>query len=154
MDTHYYYRPRSLEPVRFARFAADVRKLLDTLPPGLVIRGPEGSGPPEVSEIRIAFNGDRSTGSHHEALVIEQEFRPRHGRRTGEDLDFEYCKTSAKPYDLLVVAVLYAFAYHFPDARFESDRKGQALMPGYRLFTEVCRPDLANRDLSNAPAPG
>lgn len=138
IDTHYLYRPPALDANTFRAFAADVDKLLRAAQADVFLAGEDGTGKPEVDDYRIAFNGDGSVGADHEPLIIEQTFTGR--RRPNEEECFSFVKTQGKPYDKVVVAVLYAFLYHFPSCKFVTDSKQDELKPGFDLFFRVCEP--------------
>lgn len=82
-------------------FVEDVKTLHKALPENLVIKGWDGTGDPTFGEEVISFNGDGSKGLDHETLYIEKG-----------DLEWSFCKTNHKPYDLFVMAVLLAAQYH------------------------------------------
>lgn len=52
---------------------------------------------PDLNISGIIFNGDADTGDQHETFWIAKN-----------DVDWTFCKTARKPYDLLVVGVLCA----------------------------------------------
>lgn len=59
------------------------------------IKGPSGTGRPEIGNDAIRFNGDASKGEDHESFILEREGN-----------GFQFCKTARKPYDRYVKAVL------------------------------------------------
>jgi hypothetical protein len=145
------FRPPELEKVRFAAFVSDVRLLLAAVPSSVKICGEKGAGAPEASEDRVAFNGEKSLALDHEPLVVERVYsrRPPSRMRGGEFFDF--CKTAGKPYDLLVVAALYAFAYRFPSCRIASDSSLDELRAGFEFFCSVCKPEADLAELFSCP---
>lgn len=151
INTHYMYRPPLLDADRFAAFATDVAAILRHAPEFVAVRWEDGTGAPEVSADRIALNGDRSRGEDHEALVIEQTYTRRPPSRARDGVHFDFCKTHGKPYDIVVVAVMYAFIYRFPECRFTSDSTVEELRPGFELFVRACRPSAVLSDLLQRP---
>jgi hypothetical protein len=138
IDTHYVYRPKALDAGRFRLFVADVRSVMEARPAKLSLCGFAGEGEPLVDDDQIVFNGDARLGAHCEPLVIQRV--DTHSReRDGEH--FTFCKTNGKPYDAIVVAVLYALIHRFPNVRFVSDSKLDELKDGFDLFFHACRPD-------------
>lgn len=138
IDTHYFVRPPVLDPTAFVSFSAEVRRLIDAAEKTVAIRGAEGTGKPEANERRIALNGDASKGLEHEPLIIEQTYTIRPPSRLRDGVFNDFCKTNGKPYDTLVVAVLYAFIHRFPTVKFVSDSKLEELKPGFDLFFSTC----------------
>ena len=151
IDTHYMYRPPVLDADTFAVFIADCRKLLAALPVEVVLRSEQGVGKPTVSNRRIGFNGDRERGLEHEPLVIEQTYTRSPQDRMRNGVFFDFCKTNGKPYDIIVVAILYAFIHRLPTCKFVSDSKLAELKPGFDLFFNTCRPSGDLDALFNRP---
>jgi hypothetical protein len=147
VDTHYFYRPETLDGDSFGRFVDDVKRLISAAP-GDPVRGEDGVGRPEASEQRVAFNGDAAHGLEHEPFVIERIFR--RGRTRGAAC-FDFCKTNGKPYDLLVVASLYAFLHRFPGVKFVSDSTLEELRPGFDYFTRIVAPGARAQTLFARP---
>ena len=71
---------------------------------GIAVAGPMGTGDPEVSSQKVAFNGsvNGATDESHESFVIDL---------TGRD-DWGFTKTARKPYDIVVNAVLRSAKFH------------------------------------------
>lgn len=69
------------------------------------IKGPCGTGRPEIGNDAIRFNGDASKDEDHESFILEREG---HG--------FQFCKTARKSYDRYVKAVLVVANYYAPGA--------------------------------------
>lgn len=151
IDTHFFYRPPALDPFAFKAFIADVRRLIAAAPANIELRGREGFGKPEVSVHRVALNGDASCGAEHEPLILEQTYTLRPPSRMREGVFFDFCKTNGKSYDLVVVAVLYAFLYHFPSCKFVSDSSQDELKPGFDLFFAACNPHGEIKSLFHRP---
>lgn len=73
----------------------------------------------------INFNGEGDNG--HENLVLS---------RTPKE--FEFCKTNRKPYDLLVVATLVLYKYHFPKkVEISSDGGNEVWRKSYGLIAKA-----------------
>lgn len=151
IDTRYMYRPPSLDAETFRRLVGDVQKLVHAAPDGVQIRGVDGFGVPTVMTKAIALNGDAAIGAHCEPLIIERDFTLKPPSRMKGSEFFDFCKTNGKPYDLLVVAVLYAFINRFPTCRFISDSTLAELKPGFDLFFEVCAPSADVQRLYERP---
>jgi hypothetical protein len=95
--THYW----SSNTVANARLADDVHKILaHTL---ISVRGPDGTGEPDVSADVIALNGDAALGEDFETFALMKEY----GR-----WDFTFCKTGRRPYDEVVTAILVDCILH------------------------------------------
>ena len=68
---------------------------------GIIIRGWDGKGEPEVTLDRVALNGNRETDLDHETFSIDN------GQGDGFYIgDFRFCKTARKPYDYAVRKIL------------------------------------------------
>lgn len=137
IDTHYIYRPKILDSGEFRDFVSDVRAIVAQKPSTLRLCGMDGLSDPVITEGVVVLNGDRRRGLEHETLVIEQTATL---SRERDGVHFEFCKTNGKPYDVVVVAVLYAFLQHFPQCKFVSDSKIDELKPGFDLFFNACQP--------------
>ena len=94
MGYTHYWAVKDFTDTQWSEFQAHARKVFRRAArAGIKIRGWDGTGSPEVSADRIAFNGADDEG--HETCSI---------KRTDTDRDF--CKTARKPYDTVVVALL------------------------------------------------
>lgn len=125
--SHYIRRPRELDRERFMSFKEDVRKLYHNLPEHsssagayymgepLEIRGTDGKGQPIISVDGICFNGDADNNMDCETFNIPRVIRKvdEFSQVDDKGLHFDFCKTSRKPYDLLVCATLMALKHHF-----------------------------------------
>ena len=95
--THYWEMKEPFTTEEWAKFMLATRKiLLNAKKAGFVIRGPMGTGNPEVKADHIALNGDAATGNDYETLWIDNA------------KDSSFCKTEKRPYDVVVVAILAA----------------------------------------------
>lgn len=132
MGYTHYWTPTVLTPKekkrKFDKFFATCKKLFDNLPQHsesaggfykedyLTIKGGSGTGKPYIGHHMIDkekingewretnygrclfFNGDEKLGLAHETFAIWED----------DDNKWAFCKTSRKPYDLLVCACLIA----------------------------------------------
>jgi hypothetical protein len=71
---------------------------------GISIKGGEGKGKPEITNVDIWLNGDDSKGESHETFMVEKDGELIHA-----------CKTNQKPYDAVVVSILAAIKKIRPD---------------------------------------
>lgn len=95
--THYWEMKEPFTPEEWAKFMVAARKIiLNAKKAGFVIRGPMGTGNPEVKADHIALNGDAAAGLDYETLWIDNA------------KDSSFCKTEKRPYDVVVVAILAA----------------------------------------------
>jgi len=96
----------------------------------LVVRGPDGIGPPIITPRKVAFNGDLSTDKACEPFII-----------TLEDLEAPHyhpgCKTLRKPYDFLVICALVRLVHYFPAVRVDSDGGEEPFTIGNTICREV-----------------
>jgi len=96
--THYWYRPRLLDALKFRAFRIDLEKVVWR------------SGV-NVVDVALTDEGVLFAGGC-EALKIDQAFAGR-SVRSGEDRCFDFCKTEGMKYDALVVAALLLAKMHF-----------------------------------------
>jgi hypothetical protein len=66
--------------------------------------------------------------------VIERKF----SGRLRDGVGFAFVKTNGKPYDVVVVAVLYAMIDRFPEVKFRTDSKADELRAGFDLYVSAC----------------
>lgn len=99
---------------------------------GISIAGPHGDGEPIVSPHVIAFNGSAAVGGDYESFNLERF-----------DTDRLFCKTgfiTIRPYDLAVMAVLWAARTIAPDAlevASDGDVTGEDWAPARELVTAL-----------------
>lgn len=124
--THYWYGNRPFTTAEWMLIQSDAHKLL-TKPPVQVLREYDQPGTePEIAADVIAFNGDGDDG--HETFWFQRE-----------PDDFQFCKTAAKPYDVLVTAMLIVSHKHAPDVlRISSDGGTEDWREGLDLVTARC----------------
>jgi len=114
--THYWTFKRSaLSPeelgIRYQRAVEEIRHLLKRLTRDIVISGADGTGHPILNNEKVCFNGDTFQDLDHETFFV-----PLIKETDGfsRDSDWDFCKTSRKPYDLLVCVSLIAFSRALP----------------------------------------
>lgn len=134
--THYFYRTKTLNLAKFKAWVVDVRQIIEKA--NIPICGWDGTGEPDINDLRIRFNGDASCEADHETFVIPRVFPTKKGEFNSQDDKgryFGFCKTAMKPYDVVVTAALIRFKYHFPNVLVSSDGDPQDWEPGM----ELCR---------------
>lgn len=134
----------------FAAWSKDVRQLLEYLTePGKefpdhlrffgqeiqnskdpIFCGPDGTGDPIITSEVVAFNGNASLEQDYEAFVIGFT-------DLQEPLPFAFCKTAAKPYDILVICSLVRLSHYFQDVVLWSDGEEQAIDLGVKVCRDV-----------------
>ena len=97
--THYWTIKRPLTKKVWRAIMSDTRKLLaaTVLPLAAEFNTPDEK--PIVSAELIRFNGIGAEG--HETFMLSRH-----------KVEFEFCKTNQKPYDVIVCAVLIVAAHH------------------------------------------
>lgn len=94
----------------------------------LKLFGGDGTGEPIFSDTEICFNGDRTSGMDHETFVV-----------TPDPIDFEFCKTARKPYDLMVCAVLISMKKHLVNFSYSSDGDAEDWAPAQKFYKSVIK---------------
>lgn len=135
----------------FEKASEEIKLALANLPSGIVIRGGQGEGNPEITPTSIWFNGDGSQGLDHETFGIQpfdmggfQSFD-----EIQKDGAFGFCKTARKPYDLLVCVSLMILKHNLgSDLRIASDGNlanwGEAIQFYENLFNRKAPKQLMN----------
>ena len=82
----------------------------------------EADEPPCINEEMIRFNGYDEEG--HETFLIHRD----------DQADFNFCKTARKPYDIAVVAMLFAMNALSPTFDWRSDGDSEDHAMGKQLF--------------------
>jgi hypothetical protein len=121
--THYWnFEPNKVKDTetlrkKFKRASKQIKGFAGWMPnKGIKICGGLGVGKPIFNESEVWFNGDASEHLDHETFSMHW-FRP-----TTWGTQNDFCKTSRKPYDLLVCFALLTFSEIFPEAfEFSSD---------------------------------
>lgn len=113
--THYFYTPTEIDPLAFDVFANDVLKLTEAA--GVPLAGWDGTGDPEITAKTVGLNGVGEDDSH-ETFRVSQTWEPSYpGDKPADDgLNFHFCKTARKPYDVVVVASLIALKHRLGEA--------------------------------------
>lgn len=124
--TNYWYRPKSIPAKVWEAFRADACLLINTWnrqddPKRRVAWEYNAAGKlPDVNGKVVRFNGTGELG--HETFLIERTIaKDEQDRAKPDGTYFAFCKTSRKPYDDLVVAVLVALKHHCPAVKVSSD---------------------------------
>ena len=158
--THYWTRPTELDAKKFTEFANIVRTILDHLPEQtrsaggyygeapLALAGPEGTGPAQVDEQSVAFNGAGQFA--HETFALERVFTPWHRRQApGPDGRWgAFCKTDRKPYDLAVCAALIALRRVFgPEVTVQTDGQEGDWQPALEFYRQRFGEEVGFSDL-------
>ena len=137
MGYTHYWTPKVASPKQWKAFIGVCKRLNKELPDYtetaggycndelLVIAGGSGEGKPIFTNKEICFNG--GNGMEHETFYLEPK-----------KLDWNFCKTARKPYDLLVVACLIAAYEHLgyevsSDGNYDDWKEGSYLLFGYNL---------------------
>ncbi len=94
----------------------------------IILCGGDGTGKPDISNERICFNGDEKRGLDHE--TFHYEFNE-------ETLDFDFCKTARKPYDMAVCLCLLSLANHIEGFEFTSDGDIDDWQPAIDFYLEM-----------------
>lgn len=112
--THYWYRPKKLNPDIFKAAMVEVREALDCYEK--ILGGWDGKGVPyETGDYFVRFNGIGDDA--HETFYVHRAFKKAYKSQTPMDngLWFAFCKTAAKPYDMPVMICLIIFNHWFGD---------------------------------------
>ena len=101
-----------------------------------ILAGGDGTGKPEITDDEIRFNGI-GDGSH-ESFSISTDWKG----------TFNFCKTSEKPYDVIVVACLVVLKYHLGDSvRVSSDGDCEDLTAGIVLAMKYIKTNLTIQEI-------
>jgi hypothetical protein len=122
--THYWHNPTKLSPA----FVEAVQKVIDAAPVKLLREYDEPQSKPEVTTDRIFLNGEGDDG--HETFVFEP------------GSDFDFCKTNAKPYDVVVTAILSLVAHFGLASEVSSDGGAEDWEEGVKLAREATGLDV------------
>lgn len=120
--THYWERPIELDQNKYSLFSKDVRKIFEaSREKGIWLSdGLDKKPEPLADDENIWFNG-RGDNSH-ETFHLPRIFTPQEWMKPSKTgLYFGFCKTSRKPYDLTVMAVLVSFKHSFNEVKVTSD---------------------------------
>jgi hypothetical protein len=92
---------------------------------GIPLAGGHGTGQPVLDMVHICFNGKGEAS--HETFMISR------GK-----IEFEFCKTAQKPYDIVVCAALIILNHHIPTLIVSSDGDGE----DWKEAIELCKQTL------------
>jgi len=77
-----------------------------------------GENEPEIDDLNIALNGVGEES--HESFLLEKKMRPNYDSRWSTALNIQkvsgFCKTAQKPYDAVVVSILFKAREIAPNA--------------------------------------
>lgn len=118
--THYWRNPQGFtnDQWKLARELADAIIRVSSVP---VQYEYDVSDPPRIDDGAIRFNGVDEDG--HETFFVQ--YGPR---------EFEFCKTARKPYDEIVVAMLFMLEHVNPSFSWSSDGDSEDHQGGYDLL--------------------
>ena len=149
--THYWTFDRSKMTqdelkIAFKKAVDEIVNLKNNLPKEIVIKGEHGYNEPTFSEQEICFNGDIESESEHETFRVTLEQPKIYTYRNtdppksfSEDKNFKFCKTTRKPYDLLVCASLIALNKYMPEAfTYSSDGNKEDWKKPKEFYQQFC----------------
>lgn len=117
--THYWKRSPELAAEPFGRVVDDCRLVLGRV--GVVLAGPDGSGPAVIDAEAIRFNGMAPAAC--ESFLVSRIQRD----RVRDGMARSFCKTGGLPYDLCVKLSLIILRHHHGGAIVvASDENSQA----------------------------
>lgn len=154
--THYFYQKRDFSILEWLKITEAFKRLVDEMPtrstnpyyPDAPIvlcdwSGKEGTTP-EISDDRISFNGEGDMS--HETMTLNRVCPPKSD--WDKDSVFQFCKTAAKPYDLMVCSLLIVAVEFAPtalDLSSDGDMDGDDWAEAYD-FVGGLRGDSATKD--------
>jgi hypothetical protein len=132
--THYWTLSRPITTEECAALAEDVEKIVAKSGVPVAYEYDEPTRPPRLDEREICLNGIGEDG--HETFYIKAE---KSGITNQPGMaGFAFCKTAAKPYDVIVAASLLALKDHLKaDVRVSSDGDLADWEPGFRLASKA-----------------
>lgn len=124
--THYWTHNEPFTDEEWNAIKADAAKVLEVCTVPLWHEYDEPDTKPTIDDEAIFFNGTGDDG--HETFVLEKNGN-----------GFNFCKTAAKPYDRVVVAMLILAHKHAPDAmNISSDGGAEDWEDGAGLVAQAC----------------
>jgi len=115
--THYWENPDGFTTEEWNGIIEDVNKLLSSLPSynpvnrdGPLVVDDRNGGPPVVNREEIRFNGGGGVELSHETFHLKSS-----------RVEFDFCKTARKPYDIAVQGVLLIAKHWKPELYVSSD---------------------------------
>ncbi|PYE49304.1 hypothetical protein HUB98_03785 [Paenibacillus barcinonensis] len=135
--THYWYRIREIELDVYFKILTDFKRLLPVLTEeGVRLAGSGGKGDPVINDEHVLFNGVGS--ERYEDFVFPRVLRL-WDEPDENDQYFQFCKTSAYPYDQAVIAFLLIAKHHLQqDITVQNDVGAEKLEAAKKL----CRTTL------------
>lgn len=127
MGYTHYWKHRKIPDEKWAPFLRDVKKVFNHPEVRALIRFEDDSeDPPRADAEVIRFNG--RDGNGYETFLLCKE----------ERLGFAFCKTSRKPYDMVVTAILLLAHKHLsPELTISSDGSWVEWLGGRELYEAV-----------------
>jgi hypothetical protein len=124
--THYWYRVREIELEVYFKILTDFKRLLPVLTEeGVRLAGSGGTGDPIIDEDNLLFNGVGA--ERYEDFVFPRILRL-WDESDENDHYFQFCKTSAYPYDQAVIAFLLIAKHHLQqDITVQSDVRAEKM---------------------------
>ncbi|GGI98142.1 hypothetical protein [Paenibacillus hunanensis] len=137
--THYWYRPKEIEPITFVKIKMDFERVLPALTEaGIKLGNGYGLGFPIMNGEMILFNGPGSQGyegmNFPRILTLHPDDQPNE-----QGHHFEFCKTDQRPYDLAVTAFLLIAKHHLQDDLIIRSDKGHS---NWEAAQKLCEPIL------------
>lgn len=125
--TNYWKRPnRVVSDQAWDAFTDDVRKIFAAHSDIICLEYDKPDRKALVTDTEVRFNGKGGGGC--DTCYIQRDYE--HVERRGDNEDFfAFCKTAARPYDAVVVAVLVCLHHHIPMFRISSDAE---ILPDYK----------------------
>jgi len=121
--THYWERVGK-SPKEWKKLTSDCRKLVERLGIPLANGHGDPGSAPEVSDLRVCFNGVEEQSHETFCLSINK-------------LGFQFCKTAYKPYDMAVMCCLVVAKHYFPSMRVSSDGSESNWAPAVARVKEI-----------------
>jgi hypothetical protein len=155
--THYWTFDRSKMTqdelkIAFKKAVDEIVNLKNNLPKEIVIKGGQGDGEPIFSEEEIWFNGNSESDEDHETFGIT--FEKPEPRYQGEIVNFGFCKTARKPYDLLVCASLIALNKYMPEAfTYSSDGREEDWKKPKAFYQQFCESTIEHKTVEGEETP-
>jgi hypothetical protein len=106
--THYFKNNKEISTDAWNKITEDFKKILKVMPTNIELDGCYKGKEVFIDNEEICFNGIGDDS--HETFYINKEI-----------IDFEFCKTAYKPYDLPACCCLLIANYHSPSFTFSSD---------------------------------
>ncbi|SEL30074.1 hypothetical protein [Paenibacillus sp. OK003] len=118
--THFWYRVREIELDVYLKILTDFKRLLPVFAGvGVLLAGPGGTGDPVINEDNLLFNG---VGADRYEDFVFPRVLYLWNEPDENDQYFQFCKTSAYPYDQAVIAFLLIAKHHLQqDITVQSD---------------------------------